>query len=66
MGARPCLPDMLPVIGRAPRHPGLWFDFGHQHHGLTLGPATGRLLAEMMTGETPFADVRPFAAERFG
>ena len=66
MGARPCLPDMLPVIGRAPRHPGLWFDFGHQHHGLTLGPATGRLLAEMMTGETPFADVRPFAVERFG
>jgi len=66
MGARPCLPDMLPVIGKAPRHAGLWFDFGHQHHGLTLGPATGRLLAEMMTGETPFADIRPFAVERFG
>ena len=65
-GARPCLPDMLPVIGKAPRHPGLWFDFGHQHHGLTLGPATGRLLAEMMTGETPFADTAPFAVERFG
>jgi D-amino-acid dehydrogenase len=66
MGARPCLPDMLPVIGKAPRHNGLWFDFGHQHHGLTLGPATGRLLAEMMTGETPFADPTPFAVERFG
>ena len=66
MGARPCLPDMLPVIGKAPRHSGLWFDFGHQHHGLTLGPATGRLLAEMMTGETPFADPTPFAVERFG
>jgi D-amino-acid dehydrogenase len=66
MGARPCLPDMLPVIGRAPRHQGLWFDFGHQHHGLTLGPVTGRLLAEMMTGETPFADPKPFAVERFG
>jgi D-amino-acid dehydrogenase len=65
-GGRPCLPDMLPVIGRAPRHAGLWFDFGHQHHGLTLGPVTGRLLAEMMTGETPLADPRPFAVERFG
>jgi D-amino-acid dehydrogenase len=65
-GARPCLPDMLPVIGKAPRHPGLWFDFGHQHHGLTLGPVSGRLLAEMMTGEPPFADAAPFAAERFG
>ena len=66
MGARPCLPDMLPVIGKAPRHTGLWFDFGHHHHGLTLGPATGRLLAEMMTGATPFADPAPFAVERFG
>ena len=66
MGARPCLPDMLPVIGKAPRHAGLWFDFGHQHHGLTLGPVTGRLLAEMMTGETPFADPSPYAVERFG
>lgn len=66
IGARPCLPDMLPVIGKAPRHAGLWFDFGHQHHGLTLGPTTGRLLAEMMTGETPFADPKPFAVERFG
>ena len=65
MGARPCLPDMLPVIGKAPRHPGLWFDFGHQHHGLTLGPVTGRLLAEMMTGETPFADPGPYARRAF-
>jgi D-amino-acid dehydrogenase len=65
-GARPCLPDMLPVIGKAPRHAGLWFDFGHHHHGLTLGPATGRLLSEMMTGEAPFADPTPFAVQRFG
>lgn len=65
-GARPCLPDMLPVIGKAPRHAGLWFDFGHQHHGLTLGPVTGRLLAEMMTGAEPFSDPAPFAVERFG
>jgi D-amino-acid dehydrogenase len=66
MGARPCLPDMLPVIGQAPRHRGLWFDFGHQHHGLTLGPVTGRLLAEMMTGMTSFTDPRPYGVERFG
>jgi D-amino-acid dehydrogenase len=65
-GARPCLPDMVPVVGKAPRHAGLWFDFGHQHHGLTLGPTTGRLLAEMMTGETPFTDPKPYAVERFG
>jgi D-amino-acid dehydrogenase len=65
-GARPCLPDMLPVIGKGPRHAGLWFDFGHQHHGLTLGPVSGRLLAELMTGKTPFTDPAPYAAGRFG
>jgi D-amino-acid dehydrogenase len=41
IGARPCLPDMLPVIGKAPRHAGLWFDFGHQHHGFDAGPGDG-------------------------
>ncbi len=65
MGSRPCFPDMLPIIGKAPRHAGLWFDFGHQHHGLTLGPVSGRLLAEMMTGEEPFTDPAPYRADRF-
>jgi len=65
MGRRPCLPDMVPVIGRGARRRGLWFAFGHAHHGFTLGPVTGRLLAEMMTGETPFADPSFCAADRF-
>ena len=65
MGCRPCLPDMLPIIGPAPNHKGLWFDFGHQHHGLTLSAISGRLLAEMMAGETPFADPAPFRLDRF-
>src|SRR5262245_6714946 len=38
LGARPCLPDMLPIVGPAPHHGGLWFDFGHHHLGFTLGP----------------------------
>jgi D-amino-acid dehydrogenase len=65
MGARPCTPDMLPVIGRAPRHANLYFAFGHAHHGLTLGAVTGRLVAEMITGEAPFVDPQPYSAERF-
>jgi len=65
LGRRPCLPDMRPVIGPAGRHPGLWFNFGHAHHGLTLGPVSGRLLAEMMTGEQPFTDPKPYSADRF-
>jgi len=65
LGRRPCLPDMVPVIGQGERHQGLWFAFGHAHHGFTLGPVTGKLLAEMMTGETPFTDPSPYAASRF-
>jgi D-amino-acid dehydrogenase len=65
MGSRPCLPDSRPVIGRAPRLSGLWLAVGHAHWGLTLGPATGRLIAEMIAGETPFCDPAPYRAERF-
>jgi D-amino-acid dehydrogenase len=65
MGARPCTADMMPIIGPAKNHRGLWFAFGHAHHGLTLGPVTGRLIAEMMTGEETVVDPRPFRVERF-
>jgi len=65
LGRRPCLPDMLPVIGPAPRHKRLWFDFGHHHLGFTLGPVSGRLLAEMITGEAPFTDPAPYRVDRF-
>lgn len=65
MGARPCMPDMLPVIGAAPRHPGLWCAFGHGHQGFTLGPVTGRLLAEMMVGGTTLVPPEPFRLDRF-
>jgi D-amino-acid dehydrogenase len=63
-GTRPCMPDMLPVVGEAPNHKNLWFHFGHGHQGFTLGPATGRLLAELMTGEAPYVDPKPFRPER--
>ncbi|WPB85439.1 NAD(P)/FAD-dependent oxidoreductase [Sediminicoccus rosea] len=65
MGVRPCTPDMLPIIGPLPGQKGAWCAFGHAHQGLTLGPTTGRLLAEMMTGEAPFLDPAPYRAERF-
>ncbi|WP_219861025.1 NAD(P)/FAD-dependent oxidoreductase [Vreelandella piezotolerans] len=64
-GARPCLPDMKPVIGPAPRHPGLWLAFGHGHQGFTLGPATGQLLADMMENKPTAIDMSPFRADRF-
>ena len=65
LGRRPNMPDALPVIGRAPGQHGLWLAIGHGHWGLTLGPVTGRLIADMMTGATPFTDPAPYRAERF-
>jgi D-amino-acid dehydrogenase len=70
MGCRPCFADSRPVIGRAPGHDsgrtaGLWLAYGHGHWGLTLGAVTGRLLADMITGATPFCDPAPYSAERF-
>jgi D-amino-acid dehydrogenase len=65
MGSRPCFADSRPVIGRAPGQPGLWLDYGHAHWGLTLGPVSGRLIAEMVTGAAPFCDPAPYSAERF-
>ena len=65
LGARPVMPDMLPVIGEAPGVPRMWLHFGHAHHGLTLGPATGLLLAQMMAGQTPYTDPAPYSATRF-
>ncbi|QQR38812.1 NAD(P)/FAD-dependent oxidoreductase [Devosia rhizoryzae] len=64
-GARPCTPDMMPIIGKAPKHAGLFVGIGHAHHGFTLGPATGELLAQQMTGEATAIDIKPFRMERF-
>jgi D-amino-acid dehydrogenase len=65
LGNRPCTPDMMPVIGPAPRHKNLTFAFGHAHHGLTLAAVTGRMVAEMVTGEPVFVNPESFRPGRF-
>jgi len=65
MGSRPSFADSRPVIGAAPNLPGLWLGIGHAHWGLTLGPITGRLIADLVTGATPVVDPAPYRAERF-
>jgi len=64
-GARPTLPDSLPMIGPAPRHPGLWLAFGNQHIGFTTGPATGAAIAAMIDGAAPSFDVGAFSPRRY-
>lgn len=65
MGHRPCLPDSLPVIGPAPGHPDVLLAFGHGHNGMTSGPVTGRVIADLVAGRPPFIDIAPYRAERF-
>ncbi|MDA5132052.1 NAD(P)/FAD-dependent oxidoreductase [Psychrobacter sp. ANT_H3] len=64
-GSRPCMPDMKPVIGPAPKHDKLWFAFGHSHQGFTLGPMTGRIVEEMIHDKPTLVDIKPFSANRF-
>jgi D-amino-acid dehydrogenase len=64
-GARPTLPDSLPMIGPAPRHAGLWLAFGNQHIGFTTGPATGAAIATMIGGAAPPFDVSAFSPSRY-
>jgi D-amino-acid dehydrogenase len=64
MGHRPCLPDSLPVIGRAPGAANAWLAFGHGHVGMCAG--TGREVAALVAGREPQIDLHPFRPTRFG
>ncbi len=64
LGRRPTLPDSRPAIGAAPRCPGLWLAFGHQHIGFSTGPGTAALLAALMLGGKAPMDAAPFAPQR--
>lgn len=65
MGHRPTLTDSLPVIGEVPNLKGAFLGFGHQHIGLTGGPKTGQILAQIISGQTPNMDILPYAPSRF-
>lgn len=65
MGFRPSMPDSLPVIGLSPRHRNVWHAFGHGHIGLTTGPITGKLVADLVAGRKPPFDLTPFRIDRF-
>ncbi|WP_299673844.1 FAD-binding oxidoreductase [uncultured Roseobacter sp.] len=64
MGHRPAPADSLPLIGEI-AETGVLSAFGHHHIGLTGGPKTGRLIAEMLTGQVPNMDLRPYTPNRF-
>ncbi len=64
-GPRPVTPDGLPVIGKMPGRERVILATGHCMLGLTLGPVTGRLVAELAAGTTPSIDLAPLAPARW-
>lgn len=64
MGFRPSTPDSVPLIGEI-ANSGIFTGFGHQHVGLTAGPKTGRLLAQMIDGQMPNLDMAAYAPDRY-
>jgi D-amino-acid dehydrogenase len=65
MGFRPSLPDSLPVIGRSQAADNMVYAFGHGHLGLTQAAATGRLIRDLVVGQSPAIDLAPFSPQRF-
>ena len=65
VGFRPYLPDHLPAIGADPRVPGLVHACGHEGAGIGLAPATGLLVAQVLTGSATQLDLTPLRPDRF-
>jgi D-amino-acid dehydrogenase len=64
-GLRPCLPDGYPAMGPVPGIRGFFLATGHAMLGLTLGPVTGQLMAEIILDGAPSINIRAFGVERF-
>jgi glycine oxidase len=63
-GLRPGTPDKLPILGET-SIPGYFIATGHFRDGILLAPITGRVTAQVIAGQKPAFDLKPFAAERF-
>src|SRR6266542_91274 len=64
-GLRPCSPDGLPYIGRTGRFANLSIATGHAMMGLSLGPITGKLMAEILSDEPPSLDIALLNPDRY-
>ncbi len=64
-GWRPMSCDEIPLVGRVPRYSNVWLAAGHSMLGLSMATATGKLISEMMTGQTPHIDPHPYRPSRF-
>ena len=65
LGSRPTLIDSMPMIGKAPKHNNLWFNFGHNHIGLSTSAGSAKVLADMLEGKENLIDTEPYSPSRF-
>ncbi len=65
-GWRPMTPDSVPIIDRAPALANVLIAAGHNMLGLSMAPATGRLVAELLSGTTPHVEAAAYSVARFG
>jgi len=65
MGHRPAPVDSIPLIGALSKSPDVYAAFGHHHIGLTAGPKTGRLVADLIGGRRCEIDLQPYSPQRF-
>ena len=59
-------PDAVPVIAPVAALPGFHVATGFSGHGFGIGPGAGRLMADIVAGDTPIVDPTPFRFDRFG
>ncbi|HCL27559.1 MAG TPA: FAD-dependent oxidoreductase [Candidatus Latescibacteria bacterium] len=65
-GLRPCTPDGLPALGRPHNWDNVVIAAGHAMIGMSLGPVTGRIVAQIVGGQTPDFDLDLLDPDRFG
>jgi len=65
MGHRPALPDTVPIIGPSAKVPGVYYATGHGHLGLTYAATTARIIADLVSGQSPPLDITPYRVNRF-
>ena len=65
-GLRPCSPDGLPYLGRAPRHDNVLVATGHGMLGISLAPISGKIISQLVSNQTPSFNMAALGVERFG
>ena len=65
LGSRPTIIDSLPMIGKAPSHKNLWFNFGHNHIGLSTSAGSAVIISEMIQNKKNSMNADPFSPKRF-